>query len=141
MNTQRWLFPFTRAVDLSVIDAAVRLAERNRATLIALSLLVPRQTRAPRVRLEHLQESKDFLEAVRWKALRLRVAVECHEVWTEDVPGSIATRAQDLDCQSVVLVHRGAGDVLLSPQEVKQVLADPPVPLLLLTLSRARRPA
>lgn len=136
MNTQRWLLPFTHAVDLQAIDAAVRLAEHSGATLIALSLIAPRsrQSRASHVRLEHLQESKDFLEAVRWKALRLQVSVQCHEIFTADVVGSIATSVQEFACQSVILTHHGIRDVLLSAYDVKQVLTNPPAPLLFLTL-------
>jgi hypothetical protein len=139
MNTQRWLLPFTHAVDQQAIDAAMRLAEHSAATLIALSLITPRPGRAPRVRLEQLQESQDFLEAVRWKALRLQVSVECYEVFTEDVAGSIAIQVQSLDCQSVMLMHHGLEDALLSPQELKQVLLSPPAPLLFLTLPVAKR--
>jgi hypothetical protein len=141
MNTQRWLLPFTHAVDLQAIDAVVRLAEHSAATLVALSLIAPRpgQRRAPRVRLEDIQESRDFLEAVRWKALRLQVSMECHEIFTADVPGSIATQVQELDCQSVLLTHHGIGDALLSPHDVKQVLMNPPGPVLFLTLPPAKR--
>ncbi|HEY1354304.1 MAG TPA: universal stress protein [Ktedonobacteraceae bacterium] len=134
MNTQRWLLPFTHAVDLQAIDAAIRLAEHSAAALVALSLITPRPGRAPRMRLEQLQESQDFLEAVRWKALRLQVSVECYEIFTEDVAGSISTQVQDLDCRSIVLMHHGPQDALLSPQELKQVLLRPPAPLLFLTL-------
>jgi hypothetical protein len=141
MNTQRWLLPFTHAVDLSAIDAAVRLAEHSGTTLIAISLIAPRpgQRRAPCARLEHLQESRDFLEAVRWKALRLQVSVECHEIFTEDIPGSIATQVQELDCQSVILTHHGAGDALLSSHDLMHMLMNPPAPLLFLTLPLAKR--
>lgn len=139
MNTQRWLLPFTHAVDLQAIDAAMRLAEYSAATLIALSLITPRPGHTPRIRLEQLQESQDFLEAVHWKALRLQVSVECCEVFTRDVPGSIATKVQGLDCQSVMLMHHGLEDALLSPQELKQVLLSPPAPLLFLTLPMAKR--
>lgn len=148
MKTQRWLLPFTYAVDLQAIDAAVHLAEHSGATLIALSLITPwqkrqgqhrEQYRAPRVRLEQIQESKDFLEAVRWKAMRQQVGVECYEVFTEDVVGSIATQVQDLGCQSIILTRHGMEDALLSPHELKQVLVQPPASLLFLTLPAAQR--
>jgi len=141
MNTQRWLLPFTHAVDLQAIDAAVRLAEHSGATLIALSLIAPRpgQRRPSPVRLEHLQESKDFLEAVRWKALRLQVSAECHEIFTADVLGSIVARVQQFDCQGIILTHHGIRDALLSSHDVKQMLISPPAPLLFLTLPLTKR--
>jgi hypothetical protein len=145
MKTRRWLLPFTHVVDMQAIDVAVRLAEHGKATLVALSLITPSQERrgqhrTPHIRPEHLQESKDFLEAVRWKARRYQIAIECHEVLTDDVPGSIATQVHDLDCECILLMgrehqrRRGPQDALLSAEEVKHVFVKPPTSLLLLTL-------
>lgn len=144
-TTRRWLLPFTCAVDLQAIDAAVRVASHSGATLIALALLAPgqrprrEQHRTPCVRLEQIQESKDFLEAVRWKAMRQQVTVECYEMFTEDVAGSIATQARDLDCQSIIVTRRGLEDALLSSHDLKQVLVRPPAPLLFLPLPGTKR--
>jgi hypothetical protein len=148
MNTWRWLLPFTHAVDMQAIDIAVRLAEHNKATLVALSLLTPsqerpghqEQRRVPRIRLECIQESKDFLEAVRWKAIRRQVAVECHEILTEDVSESIAIQVQELGCQWIVLTRHGTQEALLSAQEKEQVLMNPPAALLFLALPERRLP-
>lgn len=141
METQRWLLPFTHAVNLRAIDTAVRVASHSGATLIALSLIAPwpKRHHPPRVRLEQIQESKDFLEAVRWKAMRQQARVECYEVFTEDVAGSIATLVQDLGCQCIMLMRHGMENALLSPHDLKQVLVKPPAALLFLTLPLAKR--
>jgi hypothetical protein len=147
MKTQRWLLPFACAVDLQAIDAAVRVASHSGATLIALALVVPwqgprrEQHRTPRVRLEQIQESKDFLEAVRWKAMRRQVTVECYEMFTEDVAGSIATQLRHLDCQSIIVTRRGVEDALLSSHDLKHVLVRPPAPLLFLSLPETKQGA
>ena len=146
MNTWRWLLPFTHTVDMQAIDMAVRLAEHDEATLVALALLTPSQEepeyrgqrRVPRIRLECIQESKDFLEAVRWKGTRRQVAVECHEILSEDVSESIAMQVQELGCQWIVLTRHGTQEVLLSAREKEQVLMNPPAALLLLTLPERR---
>jgi hypothetical protein len=60
----RWLLPFTYGVDMRAIDYLVSLAENNGATLIPVSLIsVPNHSRSGGARLEHIQQSKDFLEA------------------------------------------------------------------------------
>ena len=81
MNS-RWLLPFTYGVDMRAIDYLVSLAENNGATLIPVSLVsVPKDSRSGGARLEHIQQSKDFLEAVKYKSARLQVPVERYEVF------------------------------------------------------------
>lgn len=141
MKTQRWLLPFTCAVNMRAIDAALRVANLNGATLVALSLVVLRPVRdTPVIRLEQIQESRDFLEAVRWKALRSQTAVELYEVLTNDAAGSIATHVRELACQSIVLINREIRGkqslqyTLLSEEALRQVHMESPASLLFLTL-------
>src|SRR5258706_12055213 len=92
MNTyiSRWLLPFTSAVDMRALDAVVCLAESHGATLVAMSLItVPHESRSRGVRLEYIQQSKDFLEALQYKAARQHVPVERYEVFTGDVVRSL----------------------------------------------------
>src|SRR6266566_2500667 len=86
----RWLLPFTHGVDMRAIDYLVSLAGNNGATLIPVSLVsVPNEGRSRGARLEHIQQSKDFLEAVKYKAARYGVPVERFEVFTADIVQSI----------------------------------------------------
>jgi nucleotide-binding universal stress UspA family protein len=135
MNTRRWLLPFTWGVDMQALDSVLGLAESSEATLVAVSLVaVPDKSRSRGARLEHIQQSKDFLEAVKWKAARLGVPVERYEVFTPDVMASIATLVHDLDCDSMILVSRGKRDVLLRAHELKRLLTEPPASFVLLRL-------
>ena len=72
------------------IEQAILLAKSLEATLIPLSVIhVPQEGRSRGARLEHIQQSKDFLEAVKYKAARYGVPVERYEVFTADIVQSI----------------------------------------------------
>ncbi|HEV2580838.1 MAG TPA: universal stress protein [Ktedonobacteraceae bacterium] len=135
METRRWLLPFTWGMDMQAIDAAVRLAEGSGATLVAVSLISkPDGSRG--VRLEHIQQSKDFLAAVELKANQLRVPLNRHEVITVDAIQSITTLTHELRCDAIVLVSRGEREALLRAHQLKRLLVEPPASLLVLRLTR-----
>ena len=135
MESPRWLFPFTHGVDMRAIDTVVRLAEERGATLVAVSLIpVPPEHLSQGARLEHIQQSKDFLEAVKFKAERHQVPIERYEVFSSNVLGSITLLTYDQRCDSIVLVSYGDKDILLHVQEKKCLLEDPPARLVLLRL-------
>ena len=140
MDTRRWLVPFTWGVDMQAIDAVARLAEGGEATLVAVSLISkPDKPGSHGPRLEHIQQSKDFLEAIKWKAERLGIALERHEVITVDVMQSIAALARELRCDAIVLVSRGEREALLRGHHLKHLLAEPPASLLVLRLTALAR--
>jgi hypothetical protein len=123
MKERRWLLPFTFGVDVRAIDLVIRLAKDCGATLVPASLIVVSeilQEQGPR--LEYIQQSKDFLEAVRWKAAMYDVAVEPHEVWTGGIHERIKRLALDLQCSSVVVVTDGKEGILLDTGEVANLL-------------------
>lgn len=135
METRRWLLPFTHGVDMQAIDYAVSLAGSSGATLVAVSLVsVPQAPRLGGARLEHIQQSKDFLEAVKWKAARNKVVTERYEVFTADVLQSLTLLVHDQHCDSIVLVTTEKKDVLLAAREVKHLLEVLPAPLVLIRL-------
>ena len=126
MKEQRWLLPFTHGVNMQAIDYAVSLAQNARARLVAVSLVsVPQEPRSSGARLEHIQQSKDFLEAVKWKAARYEVPVERYEVFTGNVLQSITLLVYNQDCDSIILVTSEKNGVLLEA---------PPAPLVLIRL-------
>jgi Universal stress protein family len=135
MMNPRWLLPFTHGVDMRAIDYLVSLAENNGATLIPVSLVsVPNESRSGGARLEHIQQSKDFLEAVQYKAARLQVPLERYEVFTSDVIQSITMLVRDLHCDGIVMVAVERREVLLRTHELKQLLMEPPTSLVLIRL-------
>lgn len=136
MNTQRWLLPFTWGVDMDAIESAVNLAQSAGATLVAVSLVsVPHKPGSRGARLEHIQQSKDFLEAVKWKAARHAVPVERYEDFTADVLQSITSLIHELHCEGIILITSGGKTLLLQDHEVKHLLIEPPALLVLIRLS------
>jgi hypothetical protein len=123
MKRRRWLLPFTFGVDVRAIDLILRLAKDCEATLVAASLIViPEMLQEQGPRLEYIQQSKDFLEVVRWKAARYDVSVEPHEVWTADIHERIKRLVLELHCNSIVVVTDGKEGVLLDTYEVANLL-------------------
>jgi hypothetical protein len=123
MKTTRLLLPFTHGVDMEALDYSVLLAKDQQATLVPVALLaVPEKRRAKGVRLERIQEAKDFLEAVRYKAQRQRVPIERFEVMTSDVVESIAGLVHETACDGIVLSVRGQEGVLLDVDEIERLM-------------------
>ncbi|WP_376794201.1 hypothetical protein [Thermogemmatispora sp.] len=129
---RRWLLPFSWEVDIQAIDAIVRLAALESASLIALSLL-PGAT-ARKLRAEHWQQSQDFLEVVRWKSRRYGVKGEAYELVTADVGQSIVSFAHEFACDRVLVIRRPHGDALLPAPQVQRLLRERLVPLMLFYL-------
>src|SRR5436309_6607282 len=137
-ETTRLLLQFTHGVEMDTIEAAVLLAASHQAMLVPLSLILAPQTRGKGVRLEHVQQSKDFLEAVQQKAFRHGVPLERFEGLTSDVLQSIAVLVHQLSCDGIVLVLRGRNGSLLHAEVIEQLLAMRACPLYLLYLSSGK---
>jgi len=134
MSTHRWLLPFTHGVDMRAIDDVVFLAENAGATLVAVSLVsVPQRGRSEGARLEHIEQSKDFLEALQYKAARHRVSVERYEVFTTDVIQSITSLTHEMQCTAFILMT--GGGKMLREHEMKHLLTNPPATLMLIRRS------
>jgi hypothetical protein len=131
MKTPRWLLPFTFGVDMRAMDYAVCLAESAGATLVPVSLV---SAPAGGARLEHIQQSKDFLEAVQNKAERYQVPIERYEVFTVDVLQSLTELVREMRCDGIVLVTSGEHTRLMQHEEVKHLLIKPPTALVLIRL-------
>jgi hypothetical protein len=117
------LLPFTHGVDMRAIEQALLLAKGRQATLVSLALIhVPEERRAKGARLEHVQQSKDFLEAVKHKAARYAVPIERFEVFTSDVVQSINTIASDLECEGILLFVGRNDGILLQASEIKHLM-------------------
>ena len=119
----RLLLPFTHGVNILAIEQAILLAKSLDATLIPLAVIhLPQERRAKGARLEHIQQSKDFLEAVKYKAARYDVPVERFEVFTSDNVHSINIVAREQMCEGILLFLRGKKSVLLQEDEIKRLL-------------------
>ena len=132
LETPRWMLPLTHGVDMAAIECVVRLAESAGATLVAVSLISAPPEGA---RLEHIQQGKDFLEAVLHKAERFQVPLERYEVFTVDALQSLRTLVQERGCRGIVVVTSGERTHFLGSEEVKSLLTQPPAALVILRLS------
>jgi hypothetical protein len=136
MERPRWLLPFTYGVDMGAIELVADLARRARATLIAVSLIAePRLPRSRGARLEHIQQSKDFLEAVHWKADRYSIPVERYEVFTTDAIRHIPLLVADLRCDAMILLTVEKREVFLQTHELKSLLEFAPCQLLIIRMA------
>ena len=123
MKTTRFLLPFVHGVDKFAIEQAILLAKSHQATLVPFVLIhLPEERRKKGVRLEHLQQSKDFLETVRQKADWYSVQIERLEVFTSDVVQSINRVASEMECEGILLFVSKKGGILLQLHEIKRLM-------------------
>jgi hypothetical protein len=114
---------------------AVRLAEARGATLVPVSLIMcEEKQRGSGVRLEHIQQSKDFLEFVRSTTERVQVPCEGHEVFTGDVVKCVGMLVLDLHCDGLIIVMSKQRGILLSTHEMASLVTCPPATLVLVRL-------
>lgn len=124
MNTLRLLLPFTHGVKTHAIEYAVLLAKSRNATLVPLSLVqIPKECVSKGARLEHIQQSKDFLEAVAYQAAKNAVPIEKVELFTSDVVRSISSYADESDCVGVLLFVSDREEVFLDRNQVKSIVS------------------
>lgn len=123
----RWLWPFTRSLDLPAIEVALHLADRGRATLIVVSLVTA--PHAPYIR----DRSLDIL---RTRAQQLAVPLECYEESTRDAPGRIPAMTREWHCDGILLGSEKGHALFLTDNELRLLLTCPPTSLVLVRLSR-----
>ncbi|SRR5579884_498768 len=133
MKKRRVLLPFTHGVSMNAIEQAVRFAKRGHAILVPLSLL-PEQEMSRRLRWEHIQQSKDFLEAVRHKAERHGVAIEPYEVHTEHPVQTINEFAHEHHVSGVLVFVRNESGILLSISQINHLLEKMPSRIYIIVL-------
>src|SRR5205823_3326329 len=135
MKATRLLLPFVHGVDKLVIEQAILLAKSHQAVLVPLVLIhVPEEPRKKGVRLEYLQQSKDFLETVRQKADWYSVQIEMLEVFTSDVVHSINLVASEMECEGILLFVSQRGGILLHLNDIKSLIELPARKLYVLRL-------
>lgn len=106
---------------MGAIEQAVRLAKGHDAVLVPLSL-IPVQHEHKGVRLDMIQQSKDFLEATKLKAATYDVPIERFEVFTRDVKQTINLLAGEMECEGIVLFLGGKQGILLPASVIKRLL-------------------
>ena len=136
MKPTRFLFPFTHGMQTRAVEQAILLAKSRNATLVPASFIhIEKTPQARGPRLEAVQQSKDFLEAVSCRAKKKAVPVEPLEVLTSDVVTSIETLAKERDCEGVLLFLHGQEGLLLDAKDVRQVIEHCPHKLFVFQLA------
>lgn len=135
----RLLLPFTSGVEMDVLDSLVRFASHQHATLIPLSLVPLPAKKRKGVRLELLQQSKDFLEAVHYKAERHQLPTEPVELFTRDVVESILAYAEQVHCDGILLAARPTRGSLLDMETIQQLLQAHPCALFVVYFPAKKR--
>ncbi len=139
MKTTRLLLPFVHSVDLRAIEQALQFAKSHEAMLVPLVLIRVPEERRKGVRLEYIQQSKDFLETVKHKASRYAVPIERLEAFTSDVVQSINLVAGELECEGILLFIGRKDGILLQANEIKRLLEMPSCKLYIIHLHTEER--
>jgi hypothetical protein len=134
MKTTRLLLPFVHGVDLRAIEQALLFAKSHEAMLVPLVLIRVPEERRKGVRLEYIQQSRDFLETVKHKASRYDVPIERLEVFTSDVVQSINLIAGEMECEGILLFIGRKDGILLQMNEIKRLLEMPSCKLYIIHL-------
>lgn len=134
MGQARLLLPFVHGLQPHALEQAIYLAKVRDAVLVPLALLCVPKTCKAAVRLEHVQQAKDFLEAVRCRADRHHVPIEQHEINTSDVSQSVMEMMDRARCAAILLFTRGNVGVFLDTADVKSIMEHVPHKLYLFRL-------
>lgn len=124
MSTKRLLLPFTHGVDMYALEYAVHLAKNNEAELVAASLIPRANESLKAVRLEHIQQSRDFEVALDNKAGNYGVPLHFVEVVIRDAVREINRLVQEHECEGSMLFVRNGRGVLLQTREIKQLMVE-----------------
>ena len=140
MKQSRFLLPFVHGVDMRAIEQAILLAKGHEAVLVPLVLIyVPEENRAKGARLEHIQQSRDFLEAIKFKAARYDVPIERLEVFTSDIVQSINLVATEMACEGILLFLGRNNGILLHYDQIKHLVEMPTCKLYIMHLQPEER--
>ena len=140
MKATRFLLPFVHGVNKFAIEQAILLAKSHQAMLVPLVLIhLPEERRKKGVRLEYLQQSKDFLETVQQKADWYAVQIERLEVFTSDVVQTINLVASEVEYEGILLFVCHKGGILLQLHEIKCLMEMPVRKLYITRLPRIER--
>lgn len=124
MRTKRLLLPFTHGVDMYALEYAVHLAKNNEAELIVASLIPCAKEARKAIRLEQVQQLRDFEVALGNKADNYGVPIHYVEVVTRGVIQEINRLVQEHECEGIVLFVRDGRGILLQTREVKHLMVE-----------------
>lgn len=139
MRMTRLLLPFTHGVDAKAIDHVLYFAKTSHATLIALALIPATQPNGDDVRLERIQQARDFLETIATKAEVAQVLVELRECFTCDLSECIASSVQEANCEGIVMLSDTTKTYFLNEDEAQALQQYSPCSLYRLSMLQKKK--
>jgi hypothetical protein len=130
----RLLLPFTSTIDAGAMEYALMLAHRSQSTLVGSAFLSVSEEKKTAPCLGEREQARDFLELLSTKAQRMHVPLERMELYSHDSVQSIQLLSQELDCDAILLFMREGKGVLLTNEEVRQIISEERFPIFLVRL-------
>ncbi|GCE02802.1 hypothetical protein [Dictyobacter aurantiacus] len=132
---RRLLLPFTHGIDGPALDYAFLFARQTQATLVVGSWLTRSTDRKSQRPLPgHIEQSQDFLILADYKARRFQVPVESIEFYSIDSAKSMQALSSEMECDAILLFMRHKKALLISHEEMQQLLFNSHIPLLIVSL-------
>ena len=139
MRMIRLLLPFSHGVDARAIDHVLFFAKASHATLVALALIPAAQPDGEDVRLERIQQARDFLETIATKAEAAQLNVERHECFTANILECIESYVQEANCEGIVMLSDAHKTYFLSEDEAQLLQQNSPCSLYRLSMIQKKK--
>lgn len=121
---QHVLLPFTHGIDRDAVNQALALARNLSARLVCVALIQLHPDNHKGIRLEYIQQAKDFLEYTRQRATRANVRLERMEIYTYNLENCILRLSQEMDNAPILLFMRDESGVMLELPTIINLLED-----------------
>lgn len=121
---QYLLLPFTHSIDREAIDQALVMAKNLSACLVCVAFIPLPADRHKGIRLERIQQAKDFLEYMHYRTQQAGVVLQRMELCVPNLEESILRLSQEMDNAPILLFTRHERGVLLDLPTIRKVLED-----------------
>lgn len=121
---QHLLLPFTHGIDREAIDQALVMAENLSACLVCVAFIPCSPDQRKGIRLERIQQAKDFLEYMHYRARQAGVALQRMELHVPNLEKSILHLSQEMDNAPILLFTRQERGILLELSTIRSVTED-----------------
>ncbi|GHO51665.1 hypothetical protein [Ktedonobacter robiniae] len=121
---QYLLLPFTHSIDREAIDQALVMAENLSACLVCVAFIPCSPDKHKGIRLERIQQAKDFLEYMYYRARQTGVTLQRMELYVPNLEESILRLSQEMDNAPILLFTRHERGILLDLSTIRNVIED-----------------
>ena len=127
MKSARLLLPFVHGMNIEALEQAILLAKDSKATLVPASIIrLTKNQQGSGPRLEDVEQSQDFLEAIHYRVQKNNLPIEQVEVVTSDIAQCIDTLVRKLECDGIMFFMRGKDALLLDSDDMRRVMQTAP---------------